>query len=62
MDLPELSKDEAALKGDVATVEADTVKAESWLKANWHYAVAIVVGGLILGAAIGYRIGLHSHI
>lgn len=57
MDLPELSKAEATVKADLVTVESDAAKVESWIKANWHYAIAIAVSGLILGAAVGYHIG-----
>lgn len=62
MDLPELSKVEATAKTDIATAETDAALAESWIAKNWHYAVAFAVAGLILGCAMGYKLGLHSHI
>jgi adenine/guanine phosphoribosyltransferase-like PRPP-binding protein len=58
MDLPQL---ETKVNGDIAEVSTEAVAVESWIKANWQYAVAIAVGALILGVAFGYRLGVHAH-
>jgi hypothetical protein len=44
-----------------ATAEKDVVAVRSWFAINWHYAVAIAVGALFLGLALGYKLGMHSH-
>lgn len=62
MDVPELSNLEAKAKAEIANAETDAALAESWISKNWHYAVAFAVAGLILGAAFGYKLGLHSHV
>lgn len=62
MDLPQLSQAEAAAKADIAAAETDAELAQSWIAKNWHYAVALTVAGLIPGFAMGYKLGLHSHV
>lgn len=62
MDAPELSKTETAVKSDIAEARTNAIKVDSWLKANWHYAAAFAVAGLILGLSLGYKLGLHSHL
>jgi hypothetical protein len=43
------------------TLEKDAAAAKSWLSVNWHYAVAIAVGFLFLGIALGMKVGAHFH-
>ena len=61
MDTPELSKVETTVKADVAEVKTDEAAAKSWLAANYHYALAIAIGALILGVSIGFKLGMHQH-
>jgi hypothetical protein len=58
-DLTVAKADAAKIVADARTAAADVKGAESWLKTNWHYAVAIAVGFLFLGAALGMKIGEH---
>lgn len=43
------------------TLEKDAAAAKSWLSVNWQYAVAFLVAGLFLGAAVGIKIGAQFH-
>lgn len=65
MNIPELSKDEATIAAkataDLAEAKAAEAAVKSWFEANWQYAVAIAVGFLFLGTAIGIKIGEHVH-
>jgi hypothetical protein len=45
----------------LSTVEQDVTATKSWLSTNWHYAVAIAVGFLFLGIALGMKLGAHIH-
>ena len=55
----DIKSDVAKVETDVKAVEADVKVVDSWLKANWHYALAIGVGAIFLGAAVGIKIGEH---
>jgi hypothetical protein len=55
----DIKAEEAKVVADVKTGEADATAVKSWFALNWHYAVAIAVGALFLGTAIGMKIGTH---
>jgi len=55
----DVKADVAKVETGVKTAETDVVAVKSWFALNWHYAVAIAVGALFLGAAMGINIGHH---
>lgn len=64
MNIPaELSADETKLKAAaaaaLATAIADEQLAKSWLHSNFVPAVAIAIAFLIVGLAIGVKLGKH---
>jgi hypothetical protein len=58
-DLADAKADAGKIVADARTAAAEVKVVESWLKVNWHYAVAIAVGFLFLGMAIGMKFGEH---
>jgi hypothetical protein len=57
----DVKADATKIAADAKTAGADLAAAESWLSKNWQYAVAILVAGLFLGAAVGIKLGSHIH-
>jgi hypothetical protein len=58
-DLTVVKADAEKIAADARRAEETAVLADSWLKTNWQYAVAIAVGASVLGLALGLRIGEH---
>ena len=57
----DVKADGKKVEAAAATLEQDVIATKSWLSVNWHYAVAIAVGFLFLGVALGMKVGAHFH-